>query len=313
MTPEVSVVIAAYNAARFIDETLNSVETQDHRSFEIIVVDDGSTDGTGEIVTSRHPGVRCLRIPNSGQPAARNTGIRAARGAYVAFLDADDRWLPGKLVRQMALVRERGVAWVYGDAITVSAAGSVLGRMGRRRPLQEGDILRPLLLTNFIPSVTPLVRRDVFETVGGFDERPGMSLSEDWNMWLRVAGRFEAACIRDVLGVQVEHPQSMTATSDRMANLEPELAIVEATLAAHGGRVADLASRARQQVYYRAALRLLATGDRLRARTAIGRGLGHAVSGGALALMAATYVPAPVARAAHRVVRRMHARQAGSR
>ena len=98
----VSVIIPAHNSAAFIEETLDSILAQPHRPLEILVVDDGSTDLTPQIVSGYAPEVRLIRQPQSGHPAARNTGIRAARGEFLAFLDHDDLWTPFKLALQFA-------------------------------------------------------------------------------------------------------------------------------------------------------------------------------------------------------------------
>src|SRR5919201_1733113 len=101
VNPTVSVVIAVYNGARWIAETLDSVLAQSFPRFEVIVVDDGSTDATPAVAASYGDRVRYLRQDNGGQPSARNAGIRAARGSYIAFVDADDLWVPTKLQMQV--------------------------------------------------------------------------------------------------------------------------------------------------------------------------------------------------------------------
>lgn len=103
MTPRVSCIIPAFNSERFVGEAIASVLAQSHQPVEVIVVDDGSTDATADAVRRCGPAVRYIHQPNAGPPAARNAGIRVARGDFIAFLDADDRWHPEKLARQLAL------------------------------------------------------------------------------------------------------------------------------------------------------------------------------------------------------------------
>lgn len=286
--PAVSVVIAAYNEEQYIAEAVESVLAQTFRDFEVIVVDDGSTDRTPEIVRAyaqeqhaqeQHVRVRYLHQPNSGQPAARNRGIRAARGRYVAFLDADDLWLPAKLERQMQLLRsspER--AWVYCDAYRFeSATGHIRRVASQGSGLCEGDVLRPLLLGNFIVSLTPVVRRGVFEDVGYFEEAPFVrgGGGEDWDMWLRIAGRYPVGVVRAPLGKSRLAPQSMTGTMDLDHALRGRLKVVRRALRAHPQQAGGVSARALSNVYARFGRRALSREERAQARRLFGRALQH--------------------------------------
>ncbi len=186
--PVVSIVTGAYNASQWIGETLQSVEAQTFRQFEHIVVDDGSTDGTAEIVRG-YGGVRLVQKENGGAPSARNAGIAAARGAFVAFLDHDDLWTPDKLERQVALHRAQpDLTWSYTDAVFFdSGTGEDLHRVRDFSTPHSGRVFRPLLLNNFIPFSSSFVRRDLFATYGGLDERPERRHIDDWDLWLRLA------------------------------------------------------------------------------------------------------------------------------
>ncbi|HVO26477.1 MAG TPA: glycosyltransferase [Candidatus Margulisiibacteriota bacterium] len=208
--PRVSVVIPAFNRAALIRETLDSVLAQTYRDFEVIVVDDGSTDDTPPILAEyeRDARLRVIRQANQGEGAARNAGIDAARGEYVALVDSDDVWRADKLERQVALLVDTpGLAWVYADAYAFDHdTRTVLYAMGQRVRQYEGHIARQLLMVDFVPSPTPVVRRAVFDEVGYFDARlPAGGLTEgthsgehgwarpwctDWDMWLRIAARY---------------------------------------------------------------------------------------------------------------------------
>ncbi len=179
-----------------------SVRAQTFSDYEIIVIDDGSTDRTAEIASS-YDGVLLLTQNNRGAAAARNAGIRAARGKYVAFLDADDVWLPSKLEKQAAhLLENPRTEWSYTDALVFDAATRrTVCRIGERIRLYQGDILRPLLLRSFIPSPTPVVKKTALAEAGFFDEARERRIGEDWSMWLRIAERHAATLIDEPLAM----------------------------------------------------------------------------------------------------------------
>ncbi len=230
--PTISVVIPAYNAARWIGETLESVLAQTYQDFEVIVVDDGSTDETAAVVGEFGGRVRCIQQPNRGQASARNAGIRAARGEYIAFLDADDLWLKEKLHIQVGLLKSSGLAWVYSDAIAFdNQTGRVLFRFGQVDRQYAGDILELLFFTDFIPSPTPVIRKSVFEQVGCFDEHKTVQNREDWAMWLRIAACYPVGLTPEPLAEYRVHPTSMTGAEDPLIRLNGHLAVIEIAVA----------------------------------------------------------------------------------
>ena len=184
--PQVSVVLAAYNAEPFLGAALDSIAEQTFTgAMEVVVVDDGSTDATAEIVRRHRVGARLIQQANAGSAAARNRGIEEARGRYVAFHDADDLWLPAKLDRQLAALAETGARWSYTDAWFFDAdSGETLGRWSDTHPMPAGDVARDLLRGNFLTVPTVLVERAVLERVGGFPEtlpgRPRGALGCQW-------------------------------------------------------------------------------------------------------------------------------------
>jgi glycosyltransferase involved in cell wall biosynthesis len=205
--PHVSVVIPVHNGERFIADAIHSALDQTLAHLEVVVVDDGSTDGTSAVLaTFKDHRLVIVGQEHQGLAAARNAGVRRAAADAIAFLDADDMWLASKLSTQLPYLRE-GVV-VYSDVFRWD--GSTDGDLGGFEPLDRfaedrtkftGDILRPLLAQNFVhPSTVVLRRRDI-EHVGPFDE--ALLASEDWDLWLRCAEtmRFERvahplACIR---------------------------------------------------------------------------------------------------------------------
>ena len=148
----VSVVIPAHNAAATIGETLLSVRSQTHRMLEILVIDDGSTDGTADIVRAHaalDSRIRLVQLKNGGVAAARNRGIEEAAAGLVAFVDADDLWAPHKIEKQIAALRKEGpsVALVYTWWARIDAASRITTRCG---PTEAGDVLERLCLDNFV-------------------------------------------------------------------------------------------------------------------------------------------------------------------
>jgi len=197
-TPLVSVVIPAYNAEAYIAASVDSVLAQSYRDFELIVVDDGSADSTASRLAAYGDSLRCLRQANGGVSQARNTGVRASRGRLVAFLDADDVWLPEKLGKQMGALRDRSDCRACYTAVTV--ADAMLRPMAVERSPEGGvGALSLLLCGNVVPGSASsiLCERELFVETGGFD--PELSLCADWDMWLRLAARTCFAAVDEPL------------------------------------------------------------------------------------------------------------------
>lgn len=214
--PRVSVVIPAYNAAWCVRRALDSVLAQEYRDFEVIVVDDGSQDDTAAILATYGAALRVVRKPNGGLSSARNAGIAAAHGEYVAFLDADDWWLPGKLSRQVALMDSRR------ELLFCSTTSGVRTPEGRRLPdwrCGRGD--RPALECIFAVNAhvagsgsSVLAKREAFARAGGFDE--SLRSLEDIDMWMRLAALGGYACIDEPLAVIEKSADSMSGNLDVM-------------------------------------------------------------------------------------------------
>lgn len=200
-TPKVSVIIPSYNRAHFVGEAIQSILDQTFPDFEVIVVDDGSTDNTKDVVTSfKDPRVKYTFQENRGIAAARNTGIKATSGEYVAFLDSDDLWLPQHLELKVRLLDSRPeVALVCSDNYVVDyRTGTNLGTFWHRiRVNPERASRQPLreLLSEecFISLQSTLVRRSVFAEVGYLDE--SLRLYDDWDICVRIAQRFSIETI----------------------------------------------------------------------------------------------------------------------
>ena len=256
--PLISIVIPAYNAGKYLAETLESVRSQTFSDYEIIVIDDGSTDRTVEIASS-YDGVVLLTQNNRGAAAARNAGVRAARGAYVAFLDADDIWLPSKLEKQAArLLDNPRNQWIYTDSWVFDAATQrTLCRIGERIRLHQGDILPPLLLRCFIPSATPVVKRTALTDAGLFDETRERRVIEDWSLWLRIAERHAVALIDEPLAMIRMHASNTSRTVNPWAVYRNKRDLLEQTIARNPRVSSGTRLHARANIAVSAGLRYL--------------------------------------------------------
>ncbi len=197
--PNVSVIIPAYNGARFLPEAIESVLAQTYKDYEIIVVDDGSTDNTKEILKPYFDKIKYIHQQNQGAATARNTGIRHSQGEYIAFLDADDVWLPEKLHTQVYyLDNNPEVAMVYSRSFTISGDGELISKKSSYKDFPSGEIFNILFLHSFfIYTSTVVVRRRILDTVGLFDE--SLITSEDRDLWLRIAREFKVSGITKYL------------------------------------------------------------------------------------------------------------------
>ena len=216
--PLVSVVIPAYNAEKFVLQAVRSVLQQCYQPLEIWLVDDGSTDQTAEIVRQHAPTVKIVRQENAGVAAARNTGLRLARGELICFLDADDGWLPGKLAAQVAYMQAHpDVGLLYHDWLVWRPDAT-----GAYPPLpatppertdaidndQSGWIYHRLLLDSLVHTSTAMIRAQVMADVGLFD--PQLKLGEDYDYWLRVSRQWQMHKLKAVYSFYRAVPGSLS-------------------------------------------------------------------------------------------------------
>ena len=185
-SPLVSVVIPTHNRRDLLAEAVASVREQTYDPIEIIVIDDGSSDGTAKMIRERFPRVRLVRQPHRGVSAARNRGIAEAQGEYIAFLDSDDLWLPKKLAAEMdALLKNPELKICHTDEIWIRR-GVRVNPMKKHR--KYGGWIYPHCLPLCIISPSSVIlKREVFNEVGAFDE--ALPACEDYDLWLRVTAR----------------------------------------------------------------------------------------------------------------------------
>jgi glycosyltransferase involved in cell wall biosynthesis len=213
MTPTISVVIPTHNRRELLLCTIASVLAQEATDFEVVVVDDGSTDGTSEairVLNDRR--VRLLRNDRPiGVAAARNKGTEAANGSWIALLDDDDLWSPEKLRRQLAAADATGRRWIYTGCVEIDQCGRLIG--GDPPPSTE-TLVANLRDRNLMPagSSNVLVRADLLREAGGFDVR--LRLIADWDLWLRLAPLGPPACVQLPLVAYRFHSGQATLDSD---------------------------------------------------------------------------------------------------
>jgi len=181
----VSIIIPAYNAADYVKEAVDSALAQTYKEMEVVVVDDGSTDETKKILEPyvKKNEIKYVYEQNKGLAGARNTGIKNSSGEYIAFLDADDLFLPEKAAEQVRVLEENPSYGVcYSDLLHFSEAGRVFHH---RYDYPSGNLFEPLLHRQFLNPLTVMVRKEIFDRYGFFDET--LRRSEDWDLWLRWA------------------------------------------------------------------------------------------------------------------------------
>jgi glycosyltransferase involved in cell wall biosynthesis len=195
----VSVVIPVYNARDVIRETLESLFAQTYPHFDVIVVDDGSTDGSGEVVQGYGDRVRYMVQRNAGVACARNRGIAAARGKYIALLDHDDLWGREKLAKQVSVLDSQpSVGMVVTDVAHIDRAGRPMNQAGLAYQPQH-EFAR-LFVQGFVPTPSAtLIRKDLLEAVGGFDEQFNSAGMDDHELWTRIAAATVIAGIAEPL------------------------------------------------------------------------------------------------------------------
>ncbi|MBL7069008.1 MAG: glycosyltransferase [Candidatus Omnitrophica bacterium] len=213
--PKVSIVIPSYNRARFLPEAIDSVIIQTYRNFEIVVVDDGSTDNTKEIMaeyvkkyTSK---VRYFYQENQGEAGARNRGIKESRGEYIAFLDSDDIWVQDKLEIQVRLLADNpDVGLTYGRAKRVNEKGEYLDMKPTQPAIKAIHFLQGKRLT----MMTVMVHKKCFSHIGLFDKK--LKVGVDTDMWLRLAFKYKIVFLNKILAIMRSHDGNISNDTKEM-------------------------------------------------------------------------------------------------
>jgi len=208
--PKVSVIIPTYNSANYLPEAIESVLAQTYKDFEIIVINDGSTDNTKEIVAPYLDRIIYSEVPNGGPAKARNRAIRESSGEYVAFLDADDIWYPDKLDRQITVLSgNQNYSLVHSDASYTRTYSSQESRtwFNLKKRVKTGWVFSELLSENFILVPSVIIKRDCLERVGLFDE--DLKCWEGYDLWLRIAFEHQIGLVNTPLFFRRIHESNL--------------------------------------------------------------------------------------------------------
>lgn len=304
--PLVSAVIPAYNSARYVGRAIRSVLQQSYPNLECIVVDDGSTDDTSAVIASFGRSVRHIRQANAGASAARNAGIRAAAGRYIAFLDSDDYWLSTKIELQVPLLASdsrivlvaSGFEWIRADADPQWIDPSAPGVKPERLEIYDG--LEHLILDPYLGTPTVVVDAETARRVGGFDT--SLEVGEDVDFYFRLcAGRRYAILRQSLVRCQLRHGSLTTSARgyacglqvlDRLERAHPELAVSGA----------DVFRARRRTIYLDWVRHLLLRADGAGARRVLAQGRAEGALSSEPVLYLKSWFASPIRRA--RMLRR---------
>lgn len=306
LNPSVAVVIPVYNAARFIGRALASVRAQTYPVDEIVVVDDGSTDGTAHVVKALPDKITVISQTNAGPSAARNLGVQHTGAELIAFLDADDVWLPTAIEEQVTVFRTMPeVALSTGDMSAIDEDGRitrpswfatqgiaelVAGWNGGPVP----NAVAALVRKNFVSTSVVLVRRRAFLEGGGF--RRDLRYGEDLELWARIARDHSIVCLRGVLGLRRSHANNATKSTEPMLRGLLQTSEVIAgwggeVLRAQGLPASEVVGRARTDLGYW----LFTEGRHREAREVLGAALRQSPSERALRYWLLSWLPPLIA------------------
>ena len=232
----VSVIIPVFNGEADLAAAVDSALSQHGCNVDVIVVNDGSTDATADVIASYGDRIRVIQQANLGAPglaATRNNGVRASTADWIAFLDHDDLWEPDKLCRQLELAQTKNADVVYSNARNFGDIDRVADLRSDPEAMLEGDLFLPLLMDNFIVMSSAMMKRSLFDAVGGFTENP--VLAEDWDLWLKAAAAGASfAAVRDPVTLYRWRPGSFSKNHERMRQLR--LLAVRRALETNRGR-----------------------------------------------------------------------------
>jgi glycosyltransferase involved in cell wall biosynthesis len=260
----VTVVIPSYNYERFVTEAIDSVLSQDYDNLELIVIDDGSTDGSvrtiSDYLEARSPkvNVQFEARANRGRSATLNAALAQGKGSYVSFLDADDVLEPG-MVRSLATALDTAgpkTAAAFGDGWVIDTGGQIRGQLSDTAPLRGGNVFEDMARLRFFPLLqSALIRRQALERIGGFNEH--FKLIDDWDMWLRLTPRYEILYVPAPLIRYRIHPNNRSSTQlelfrDEARTIVAELLAREPDLKPHARSIRAQLEARQGALYYNA-------------------------------------------------------------
>jgi glycosyltransferase involved in cell wall biosynthesis len=215
MNPKVSICIPTYNRKDYLKETLDSIFSQTYKDYEVVVVDDGSTDGTEEMLKNGGFKVRYYRQENAGDAAARNKLIKLAEGMFITFIDSDDLLMPDSVERMIKVIEaEGGKIIVYGPYLRIDQTGNITGKSTRR--LYSGFITKELFQNILVHSCGSMFPKRILEEAGGFDE--SLRVCSDYDLWLRLSLKYRFIALDEPTFKRRRHPGNLSyLTSDKQA------------------------------------------------------------------------------------------------
>ena len=271
--PKISVIIPSYNRKNYIKESIESIRAQSYQDFEIIVVDDGSTDGTLDILKDYGSEIHLIQQKHGERAMARNKGIEESKGDYIAFLDSDDIWLPEKLSLQLEVMESSAqVVCVYGSCLRMDEKSRPLPTAQRQKKGYSGDVFLKLLKRNFVPSPTPLIRRSCFEKSCRFNTK--YALYEDWACWLQIAKMGDFHFIPQALASYRVHPKQSVKLASPEVIENSTLSVLEDTFTQFPVKERHK-KEALALAYLRSAYWYLVDKQTLKAREALKKALKH--------------------------------------
>lgn len=268
MQPKLSVIIASYNHQDYIAETLRSLEEQTFRDFEIIIVDDGSSDKTVEAAKNAQSRAQIYTQENQGVVAARNRGIDLAKGRYICFVDSDDVVLPERFAKQVALFdSDTELGLVFADALIIDSKGEKIGKFSEVYPVVSGDVAQMLAMHYcFTPMITVMVRADVLRKTGPF-EKPGPI--SDYMKWIEVSHISKVHYDPEPLGCWRRHQTSTSKQANKVKSYAKTRAALKRILRKYPTLKAEIGQKIVKRYsrsYFLTAFWLAADGNVRRAR-----------------------------------------------
>ena len=209
--PKVSIIIPTYNQSQYLEEAMESVLNQTYQNIEIIIVDDGSTDNTSEVVKSFDNKIIYIPQKNKGASSARNAGIKKAQGQYVAFLDSDDMWIKNKLEKQIKFIQNNPEIGLLGTGCYQMVD---INKMIYKKifPAKNEILQKDLIKYNPFIQSSVIIRKDIFNDIGLYDEK--FKESEDYDLWLRIAQKYKVANIQEALVTKKYYEKGLSKDKD---------------------------------------------------------------------------------------------------